>query len=184
MSSLDVSYARFMDDLARAKIPMVQVRDTAPVASINGVTISSLNGDTGVARSHNNSSMVLRFNFGNASLLFTGDIESAGERAMLENRADLHATILKVPHHGSATSSTAAFIAAVRPQAAVISDGYLNNFHFPAPAVVERYVESGAVLMRTDLDGAVMVDATTESNDRANIPAAQRPNQASSCPLR
>ncbi len=159
MPSLDVSYARFMDDLARAKIPIVQVRDTAPVASIGGVTISSLNGDTGVARSHNNSSMVLRFDFGNTSILFTGDIESAGERAMLERRADLHATILKVPHHGSATSSTAAFIAAVRPRAAVISDGYLNNFHFPAPAVVERYVESGSVLLRTDLDGAVTVDA-------------------------
>ncbi len=81
---------------------------------------------------------------------------------MLEKHADLHATILKVPHHGSATSSTAAFIAAVRPRAAVISDGYLNNFHFPAPAVVERYVESRAVLLRTDLDGAVMVDATAD----------------------
>ena len=43
----------------------------------------------------------------------------------------------------------------------MISDGYLNNFHFPAPAVVERYLESGAVLLRTDLDGAVTVDATT-----------------------
>ena len=42
----------------------------------------------------------------------------------------------------------------------MISDGYLNNFHFPSPAVVERYVEAGAILMRTDLDGAVMVDAT------------------------
>ena len=104
--------------------------------------------------------MVLRFKFGGASLLFTGDIESAGERAMIENRADLHATILKVPHHGSATSSTAAFIAAVHPEVAVISDGYLNNFHFPADVVVERYVEAGALLMRTDLDGAVMVDAT------------------------
>jgi competence protein ComEC len=160
--SLDVSYARFMDDLGRAKIPIVQVRDTAPASSIGGVAISSLNGETGVARTHNNSSMVLRFNYGNTSLLFTGDIESAGERAMLEKRADLHATILKVPHHGSATSSTAAFIAAVRPRAAVISDGYLNNFHFPAPAVVERYVESGAVLLRTDLDGAVTVDARAD----------------------
>ena len=139
---------------------MVQVRESAPVASIGGVAIKSLNGDTGIARSHNNSSMVLRFSFGSASLLFTGDIESAGERAMLASRVDLRATILKVPHHGSATSSMAAFIAAVHPQVAVISDGYLNNFHFPAPAVVQRYAESGAILMRTDLDGAVMVDAT------------------------
>jgi len=65
-----------------------------------------------------------------------------------------------VPHHGSATSSTASFIAAVHPAAAVISDGYLNNFHFPSPAVVERYHAAGSILLRTDLDGAVIVDAT------------------------
>ncbi len=158
--SLDLSYARLMEDLARAAIPMVQVRETAPVASIGGVAIASLNGDMGIARSQNNSSMVLRLGFGNASILFTGDIESAGERAMIAKAGDLHATILKVPHHGSATSSTAVFIAAVHPEVAVTSDGYLNNFHFPSPAVVERYLEAGAVLMRTDLDGAVMVDTT------------------------
>jgi competence protein ComEC len=162
VQSSDESYASLIDDLVRAKIPMVQVRETAPVASIGGVAIASLNGDTGMARTHNNSSMVLRFDFGAGSLLFTGDIESAGERAMLTSRGDLRATILKVPHHGSATSSTAAFIAAVHPQVAVISDGYLNNFHFPAPAVVERYAEAGAMLLRTDLDGAVMVDATRD----------------------
>ncbi len=162
VASLDLSYARLMDDLERAKIPMVQVRETAPVAAIGGVTISSLNGSTGAARTQNNSSMVLRFSFGSASLLFTGDIESAGEHAMIENRGDLQATMLKVPHHGSASSSTAAFIEAVHPEAAVISDGYLNRFHFPSAAVVERYVKAGVIALRTDLDGAVMVDATTE----------------------
>jgi len=160
VSSLDVSYTRFMDDLERAKIPMVRVLEKAPLAAVGGVAISSLNGDAAIAKSHNNSSMVLRFTFGSTSILFTGDIESAGERAMIENRGELHATILKVPHHGSATSSTAAFIAAVHPEAAIISDGYLNNFHFPADTVVERYIEAGTVVLRTDLDGAVMVDAT------------------------
>jgi beta-lactamase superfamily II metal-dependent hydrolase len=47
----------------------------------------------------------------------------------------------------------------VHPEAAVISDGYLNNFHFPAAAVVQRYIDEGAISMRTDQDGAVMVDA-------------------------
>jgi competence protein ComEC len=162
VASRDVSYARLINDLERAGIPMVQVGETAPVAAIGGVAISSLNGSTGAARTHNNSSMVLRFSFGSASLLFTGDIESAGERAMIGNRGDLHATMLKVPHHGSASSSTPSFIAAVHPEAAVISDGHLNHFHFPSDAVVERYVEAGAILMRTDLDGAVMVDATAD----------------------
>jgi competence protein ComEC len=65
-----------------------------------------------------------------------------------------------VPHHGSATSSTAAFIAAVHPEAAVISDGYLNHFHFPSPAVLNRYREAGVRVLRTDTNGAVMLDAT------------------------
>jgi competence protein ComEC len=160
--SLDVSYARLLDDLARAKIPLMQVRQSVPAASIGGVAISSLNGTASTATKQNNSSMVLRFSFGNASLLFTGDIESAGERAMLDAGGNLRASMLKVPHHGSASSSTAAFIAAVHPQAAVISDGYLNNFHFPSSAVLERYVEAGAILLRTDLDGAVMVDAAPD----------------------
>jgi len=158
--SLDLSFGRFMDDIARAKIPVVKVGRVAPVAEIGGVAITSLNGDVGAEATHNNSSMVLRFSLGAASILFTGDIESAGERAMLETRRDLHSTILKVPHHGSATSSTATFIAAVHPGAAVISDGYLNHFHFPAPAVVNRYGEAGVRLLRTDVDGAVVVDAT------------------------
>ncbi len=158
--SLDLSFGRFMDDIARAKIPVVKVGRVAPVAEIGGVAITSLNGDVGAEATHNNSSMVLRFSLGAASILFTGDIESAGERAMLETRRDLRSTILKVPHHGSATSSTATFIAAVHPGAAVISDGYLNHFHFPAPAVVNRYGEAGVRLLRTDVDGAVVVDAT------------------------
>jgi competence protein ComEC len=160
--SLDLSFGHFMDDIARAKIPVVKVGRVAPVAAIGGVAITSLNGDVGAEATHNNSSMVLRFSLGDASILFTGDIEAAGERAMLETRHDLRSTMLKVPHHGSATSSTASFIAAVHPDAAVISDGYLNHFHFPAPAVVSRYAEAGVPLLRTDIDGAVRVDATLD----------------------
>jgi competence protein ComEC len=158
--SPDKSYSRLMSDLALINIPMVQVHATAPVASIGSVAIESLNGAADATVRKNNTSMVLRFSFGDSSVLFTGDIESAGEHAMLANGGDLRATVLKVPHHGSATSSTAAFIATVQPKVAVISDGYLNNFHFPSAAVVDRYIKAGAILMRTDRDGAVMVDAT------------------------
>ena len=158
--SLDVGYAKLMVDLQRERIPQLLVDDAAPLTSIAGVKIESLNGSTSVGATHNNASMVLRFSFGDASFLFTGDIEAAGERALLANGKQLHATILKVPHHGSASSSTPAFVEAVRPAAAVISDGYLNNFHFPADSVVQRYIDDGAILLRTDRDGAVMVDAT------------------------
>ncbi len=58
--------------------------------------------------------------------------------------------------------------------AAVISDGYLNNFHFPSPAVVERYIAAGSILMRTDLDGAVIVDATPVRMTVQNFPHSPR----------
>jgi competence protein ComEC len=161
--SSDVGYARLLDDLAHAKIPIELVRESAPIDSVGGVAIDSLNSDADIAQTSNNSSMVLRFSLGGASLLFTGDLESAGERAILARGGDLNATVLKVPHHGSATSSTAAFVEAVRPKVAVISDGYLNNFHFPADAVVQRYLDEGAIVMRTDQAGAVMVDATRDA---------------------
>jgi len=72
--------------------------------------------------------------------------------------AMLTATVLKAPHHGSRTSSSIAFIAAVRPQVAVLSLGYRNRFGFPAPEVVDRYTAAGARVFRTDRSGAVSVD--------------------------
>lgn len=160
VGSLDVSYEKLMDDLVQHNVPIIRVAEKAPLRVLGGVAISSLNVEADTARTPNNSSMVLRFGFGTTSILFSGDLESAGERALLANRDSLSSTILKVPHHGSRTSSTPAFVAAVHPAAAVISDGYLNHFHFPAPAVVERYRDTGAMILRTDLDGAVMLDAT------------------------
>jgi competence protein ComEC len=106
---------------------------------------------------HNNSSMVLRISYGRESLLFAGDVEAKGEHELVASRAELHATILKVPHHGSRTSSSADFIEAVHPQVAVISLGYLNRFDFPAAEVVRRYADKGIEVLRTDEDGAINV---------------------------
>jgi competence protein ComEC len=108
---------------------------------------------------HNNSSMVLRIVYGRESFLFTGDVEAAAEHELVASGADLGATILKVPHHGSRTSSSLDFIEAVHPQLAVISLGYLNRFHFPAPEVIRRYLTDGVEVLRTDDDGAVTVVA-------------------------
>jgi len=65
--------------------------------------------------------------------------------------------VLVVPHHGSRTSSTPSFVAAVAPRVAVFSAGYLNRFNHPRPDVVERYARRGATPMRTDVMGAVTV---------------------------
>ena len=106
----------------------------------------------------NNSSMVIRMSYGPATVLFAGDLEAKGERELIASGADLRATILKVPHHGSRTSSSPPFLAAVAPEVAVISLGYHNRFNFPAAEVIERYHDAGVTLLRTDEDGAISMD--------------------------
>ena len=89
-------------------------------------------------------------------MLLTGDIERLAELEMLQ-RERLTSEVLLVPHHGSRTSSTAEFIAAVAPRWAVVPAGYRNRFGHPVAEVLERYRAAGVRVMRTDLDGAVSV---------------------------
>lgn len=88
------------------------------------------------------------------SLLLTGDIEAEQEQRLLAGgQAALRSTVLVVPHHGSKTSSTPAFIAAVAPEVAVVQAGYRNRYGHPAPPVLARYAERGIVLHRSDACG-------------------------------
>jgi competence protein ComEC len=103
----------------------------------------------------NDLSCVLRVDSGFGSALLTGDIEARSETELLRNAGTLKADVLLVPHHGSRTSSTAPFIAAVAAPVAVFTPGYRNRFGHPRPDVVARYAATGAQLRRTDLDGAV-----------------------------
>ncbi len=99
----------------------------------------------------------MRVEFGDQSLLLTGDIEKPVERALEEENVPLSASFLKVPHHGSATSSTEDFLRQVHPTYAAISVGLNNPFNHPAPAVLERLRAAGAQVYRTDQDGAITV---------------------------
>ena len=107
----------------------------------------------------NNRGCVLKISTDKFSVLLTADIEKDAERRLLQLHADqLPATLLVVPHHGSKTSSTPAFVEAVHPQYAVFSAGYRNRFGHPKEEVVERYRAIGSVLLRSDEDGAIMVE--------------------------
>ena len=114
-------------------------------------------GEHGAGPAANESSLVLRITLGSVSFLFTGDIGATTEREILDAGGDVRATVLKVPHHGSAHSSSAAFLDAAGPRVALISLGLGNTYGFPAPAVLGRYAEAGATVLRTDLHGAVEV---------------------------
>jgi competence protein ComEC len=108
-----------------------------------------------VEEASNDDSLVLRLSDGGVRLLLAGDIQQHVEEKLARDRAPLTADFLKVPHHGSKTSSTEAFLAAVAPRVAVISVGETNSFGHPSENVVERYEHAGVRLLRTDRDGAV-----------------------------
>lgn len=112
----------------------------------------------GKKKHDNDTSCVLRIGVGAQSLLLAGDIERAAEQRLLAIHADrLPSTILVAPHHGSKSSSGAAFVDAVRPRHVVFTVGYRNRFGHPRPEIVERYRTLGSELLRSDEDGAINV---------------------------
>lgn len=122
----------------------------------DGVDFRFLPGGEGWSGT-NNRSCVLRIEASHRILL-PGDIEHARERELLERQAaDLRAEVLLVPHHGSDTSSSAAFIRQVAPRYAVATLSRGNRWGFPAAAVQRRYLDAGVELLRSDRDGAVTV---------------------------
>jgi competence protein ComEC len=108
-------------------------------------------------RALNDSSLTLALGAPPARVLLTGDIERRAEDALLRAPGRLAATVLKVPHHGSRTSSTPAFVDAVAPRVAVVSVGADNRYGLPAAAVERRYRGRGTCVLRTDRCGAVTV---------------------------
>ncbi|HLL11351.1 MAG TPA: DNA internalization-related competence protein ComEC/Rec2 [Rubrivivax sp.] len=107
------------------------------------------------ARKPNAASCVLKVQGSQLSALLTGDIESAQEAALVQRLGGaLRADVLQVPHHGSRTSSTAAFVDAVAPRVAFVQAAYRSRFGHPAPDVMARYEQRGIEVVRSDRCGA------------------------------
>ncbi len=124
----------------------------------DGVQFEMLHPAQGAqARRRNDLSCVLRVASQGGSMLLTGDIERMAESQLAQSPRGVNSDVLVVPHHGSRTSSTPEFIAAVAPRWAVVPAGYRNRFGHPNRDVLERYLSAGAKIVRTDLDGAVSV---------------------------
>lgn len=129
----------------------------------DGVSFEMLWPPAGSGLRGNDASCVLRVSIGEHALLLTGDLLADGERALLAASPErLRAALLLVPHHGSLTSSTRPFVAAVAPEVAIAPAGYRNRYRLPRPEVVARYQETGARLLVTYATGALRFELSAD----------------------
>jgi competence protein ComEC len=151
-------WARLAAALATGRVPVRELHRGAPPAGFAGrVEVLHPPADWAVP-ALNETSLTLRLTYGATHVLLTGDVERDAEASLVAGTpAALAADVLKVPHHGSRTSSAPAFLDAVGPRVAVISVGAENRYHLPAPDVEARYRARGICLLRTDRCGAVTV---------------------------
>jgi len=125
----------------------------------SGVRIESLHppddGGPSSWPADNERSIALRLTYGTTGFLLAGDIGRESEAGILAAFPEIRSQVLKAPHHGSSTSSSEAFLAAVAPQMAVVTVGEGNRYGLPQAKVLEDYSRMGARIFRTDRDGAV-----------------------------
>ena len=112
------------------------------------------------ANEPNANSVVTRLDYGDFSMLFTGDAEAETEARMISQGANLKAKVLKVGHHGSRYATSTEFLNAVKPEAAVISCGSSNNYGHPTQETLTRIKSAGAKLYRTDLQGEIKITSS------------------------
>jgi len=125
--------------------------------SIDILNPPSAAAGAGPVPGENENSLVIRLTMGAVSFLFMGDAGPGTERSLLESGLDLGSAVLKAGHHGSPASTSAAFLAAVRPRLVLVSVGEGNTYGFPGRALLDRCGRAGALICRTDLDGAIEI---------------------------
>lgn len=149
------TFLHFMDAIENHDID-VSIPAPGDVVTAGIIRLTVLAPPTGLHTSNiNNHSIVLRMDYGATSFLFTGDAETASERQMLESGQNLRADVLKVGHHGSQTSTTEEFLAAVNPSIAVIQAGLNNRHGHPHAEIIERLESHGVQIFRNDLHGTI-----------------------------
>ncbi len=152
--------------LARSGGALAAIRSDTTIVFGDGVPLRILGAERPLPRmasanaEENNRSLVAVLSVGAGSVCFAGDVERDAEIALLPRIAN--AMVLKVPHHGSRTSSDAAWIDAIRPRIALISCGERNRFGHPDRSTIGRYLMRGARVLRTDVEGAIRITFTAD----------------------
>ena len=136
--------------------------DVGTVFSYGEMTLTVLYDGDGASNS-NNSSLVVMLEYGEHRFLFTGDIGKDAENMLVRNKVDLACDVLKVGHHGSASSSTAAFLAATGAKYGVICVGAGNSYGHPTTTALNNLAAKNITVYRTDLDGSVVFSTDGET---------------------
>jgi len=161
---------------ARVQVRQRRARESFALGAARVVVLHPEAPDWERPRVRNDDSVVMEVIFGDVALLLTGDVGSDVERDLIPRLVPAKTRILKVGHHGSRTSTSAALLEAWRPHVALISCGRGNAFGHPAPDVIERLTAAGAAIYRTDRDGEITV--TTDGRDvRVTTFAGGRPSR-------
>jgi competence protein ComEC len=155
-------YEKFLDDIANSAIEYSEVKQGVKL-TYNDLILNVLNPVSIQDDNLNNNSLVIRLEYGSVSFMLTGDVQADGEAQMLASHIPLASTILKVAHHGSASSSTPAFLEAVHPATAVYTAGLGNQSGFPSPDTIANLTAVGARIYGTDQNGTVVI--TTDGID-------------------
>lgn len=139
----------------------LQIKHPGPGTSfdLGGSTVHVLGPISEDTSERNNTSLVLKIEFGSTSFLFTGDAEFDEEHDILEQGYDLSADVLKVSHHGSAGATSYRFLREVMPEYAVISVGKNNTYGHPTEEVLSRLSDAGVKVYRTDLQGDIIAQS-------------------------
>ena len=161
----DAEFARLAASAARARVPLY-LTGRGDVLRFGGAAVEVLwpPAEAGAAAgpSGNDESVVLRAVLGRRAFLLTGDIEAAAESALVAAGDPLRCDAVKVPHHGSRTSSSPAFVAAARPGLAVVPVGRDSPHGHPHPSVVARWRECGARVLTTGESGTITISTDGE----------------------
>jgi competence protein ComEC len=163
-----LEFPHFQDLMALLEAKGIRRRTPSELkegGEISGVRVEILHPVEGfLSKKPNDNSLVIRISSGGTSFLFPGDLEAAGEQALVARAGpELKSDVLLVPHHGSKSSSSSAFLEAVSPEVCIISAGKDNPFGFPSQDVLRRLRGAECSIIRMDEAGATEVSVGEEA---------------------
>lgn len=149
------TFEAFIDLISSKGIGYTEAR-AGMIRDLGGIKLEIVHPTVPSVDDLNNASIVTRLEFGQVAFLFTGDAEREAETEILESGRNLRATVLKLGHHGSSTSSTPEFVGAVAPSYAVIMLGEDNRYNHPHRGTMDLVKDIGIPVYRTDLHGNIV----------------------------